>query len=251
MTEIPWSAEEQYHRYSGDKTVTSFALKIIAAVTMLIDHTGYILFPSLSILRIIGRLSFPIYAFCIAEGFRYTKDKKKYFLRVFLLGLLCQIVFFIVQKDIYLGILIVYSFSMILMFLIDIMKDQIKKNSEKGKKQYSAIAVLLLILSLTLGLFFFCRAVSVDYGFFGIMLPVFVYVFDDLRLRKISFSVGLLLLCVYEWVFARYPLQMWAMMTIPLIIMYNGQRGPRGWKYFFYVFYPVHFAVLYLIDLII
>ena len=64
---------------------------------MLIDHTGYILFPSLSILRIIGRLSFPIYAFCIAEGFRYTKDKKKYFLRVFLLGLLCQIVFFIVQ----------------------------------------------------------------------------------------------------------------------------------------------------------
>ena len=49
--------------------MTSFVLKLIAAITMLIDHTGLILFPNQMIFRIIGRLAFPIYAYCIAEGF--------------------------------------------------------------------------------------------------------------------------------------------------------------------------------------
>ena len=53
------------------------ALKIIGAITMLIDHMGVVLFPGIAILRIIGRISFPIFAFMIAEGCRYTKNKLK------------------------------------------------------------------------------------------------------------------------------------------------------------------------------
>ena len=63
--------------------LSSTVLKLIAAVTMFIDHAGLILFPQYRIFRIIGRLAFPIYAYCIAEGFRYTRNRKKYFLRVF------------------------------------------------------------------------------------------------------------------------------------------------------------------------
>ena len=52
-------------------------LKIIAAISMTVDHLGFILFPSLIILRIIGRIAFPIFAYMIAEGCRYTKNEKR------------------------------------------------------------------------------------------------------------------------------------------------------------------------------
>ena len=54
-------------------------LKVIAAITMTVDHIGVIFFPSSNILRIIGRIAFPIFAFMIAEGCKYTKNKFRYF----------------------------------------------------------------------------------------------------------------------------------------------------------------------------
>lgn len=55
------------------------ALKIIAMLSMLIDHTGLMIFPEYKIFRIIGRLAFPIFAYMIAEGCFYTKKQKKVF----------------------------------------------------------------------------------------------------------------------------------------------------------------------------
>ena len=54
------------------------ALKIIAAITMFIDHMGLMLFPKTLIFRYIGRLAFPIFAFMIAEGCRYTRNRLRY-----------------------------------------------------------------------------------------------------------------------------------------------------------------------------
>ena len=115
--------------------MSSFVLKLIAAVTMFIDHAGLLLFPDLEIMRIIGRLAFPIYAFCIAEGFRYTKNWKLYFLRVFLLGLVCQIVYTVVDRQLYLGILIVFSISILLMACLDSFKKAMRgQQSPVGQK---------------------------------------------------------------------------------------------------------------------
>ena len=58
--------------------LTNNKLKIIAMISMLIDHIGVALFPYVEIFRIIGRLAFPIFAYMIAEGCRYTKNRKKY-----------------------------------------------------------------------------------------------------------------------------------------------------------------------------
>ena len=55
-------------------------LKIIAAISMFIDHMGFIFFPNITVFRIVGRIALPIYAFMIAEGCRYTRNKIKYFL---------------------------------------------------------------------------------------------------------------------------------------------------------------------------
>ena len=58
--------------------MTTFDLKLLALVTMVIDHTGDVLLPQYRWLRYIGRLSFPIYAFLIVEGHVHTKDVRKY-----------------------------------------------------------------------------------------------------------------------------------------------------------------------------
>ena len=75
-------------------------LKIIALLTMLIDHIGVLLFPDIAALRIIGRIAFPIFAYLIAEGCIYTKNKWKYFRNVFTTCIIYQIVFVLVKQKI-------------------------------------------------------------------------------------------------------------------------------------------------------
>ena len=67
-------------------------LKILALVTMTADHVGLQLLPQYDILRVIGRLAFPIFAYMIAEGCRYTRDRKRYLLTLALMAAVYQIV---------------------------------------------------------------------------------------------------------------------------------------------------------------
>ena len=60
------------------KPMTGFHLKLIALTTMFIDHIGAVFFPQVTLLRVIGRISFPLYAFLIAEGCRYTRNRWRY-----------------------------------------------------------------------------------------------------------------------------------------------------------------------------
>jgi len=84
-----------WHRQLLKKVIslTRNMLKTIACISMLIDHIGYILFPQIAVLRYIGRLAMPIFAFFIGEGCLHTRDRKKYFLRLFSLGMVCQAVY--------------------------------------------------------------------------------------------------------------------------------------------------------------
>ena len=68
-------------------------LKLLAALTMVIDHAGLLLFPQAAVLRWIGRISFPLFAFCVGDGCVHTRKPRVYFWRVLGLGLACQIVF--------------------------------------------------------------------------------------------------------------------------------------------------------------
>lgn len=241
--------------------MSSFILKLIAAVTMFIDHAGVILFPELTVLRVIGRIAFPIYAYCIAEGFRYTKNRFNYFLRVAILGILCQIVYTIVDGELYLGILISFSISIVIMTLVDCARkasagqpSPIRKLIRKAASrditsdQDQIISVVLCAASF-LAAFALCVFVRVDYGFFGILLPVFTGLFEDKQKRLVMFSAVLLALCID--LTESFTLQYWSLLSVPLIAMYNGKRGRYSMKYFFYIFYPAHLVLLYAIDLLI
>ena len=82
-------------------------------LSMLIDHIGVAMFPNVMILRIIGRLAFPIFAYMIAEGCFYTKNKARYFFMIFGLGMICQLVFLFFMGSLYQGILMTFSLSII------------------------------------------------------------------------------------------------------------------------------------------
>lgn len=239
--------------------MTSFVIKLIAAITMFIDHMGLMLFPHEDIFRIIGRLAFPIYAYCIAEGFRYTRNRLKYFLQIFILGALCQIVYTIVDGVLYLGILITFSISLVIMYFADCAKTAFDDReshlctvagklfgTKLSNKSDRIISVTLCAISVSAA-FVLTRFIAVDYGFIGILLPVFASFFEDKPRRMIAFSACLVALCI-ESTPQSNLIQYWSLLAVPILAAYNGKRGKYRLKYFFYIFYPAHLVLLYSID---
>ena len=98
--------------------LSSNALKLIALVSMTVDHIGLILFPQYRVLRIIGRIAFPIFAYMIAEGCRYTSNRIRYFLTIFLLGAAVQVFFWLIRRSVYQHVLITFSMSIVLIFSV-------------------------------------------------------------------------------------------------------------------------------------
>lgn len=212
--------------------LTGNQLKLIAMLTMTIDHIGAILLPQYRFLRIIGRLSMPIYAFMIAEGCHYTHDRKAYFLRLFGLALLCQVVYALVDRSLYQCILVTFSMSVGLICAVE--------NARKKKTPGSIFAAAVLLAAI----YFACEKLSlfipgfhVDYGIWGVLLPVIVY-FGGRDI--VAFGLGVLLLCL-----SLGRTQWWAMLTIALIALYNGQRGKYRLGWLFYLYYPAHLVGLY------
>jgi len=251
--------------------MTSFTIKIIAALTMFIDHMGLILFPQYRIFRIIGRLAFPLYAYCIAEGFRYTRNRRRYFLRVFTLGLLCQIVYTIVERDLYIGILLTFSMSIIIMVAQNEFIKALKSPGEQniGKRICNAVysfadgesnnGEIRRIDKLVCGAVYamsvlaaaaVCFTVEVDYGFLGVMLPVSAALFDNKQARLLSFSVCLVLLSAVQTM-SGSSTQIYCLLSLIPLYLYNGEQGKHKLKYFFYIFYPAHLGLLYLIDALV
>lgn len=226
------------------------ALKIIACLSMLIDHVGLMLLPNEIWLRCIGRVAFLIFAFLISEGCYYTKNKLRYFLSVFTLGVICQIGFDLVYKDqVYLGILLTFSLSIVLIYLLEQCKTVFIK---KSKLYLKILAPVLLFLSI-LGCYYVTEKIAFDYGFMGIMLPFICSLFDfdgkyNLRLKKLLFVIGAI---IYFLQSDLKEIIVYSLLSIPLVLLYNGKRGSKKLKYFFYAFYPVHILIIAGLTLVI
>jgi len=215
------------------------ALKIIAAVAMVLDHAGLMFFPGNKVLRILGRLAFPIFAFMIAEGCKYTRNRLRYFLQLFILAAVCQIVYFLVDGSMYLSILFTFSSSLLMIFSL-----------QHWKEQPSAGRAVLFLLSVG-AVWLLNQIFTIDYGFWGCMVPLFAALphgtaFDRIPVSVAALGLGLLILA-----FSLGGWQMWAMAALPLLLLYSGKRGKAKMKYFFYVFYPAHLAILQLLAWII
>lgn len=217
-------------------------LKIIAMISMFLDHLGMTLFPNVIILRIIGRLAFPIFAYMIAEGCFYTKNRVKYLLHLLILGLVCQLVFFFVSNSLYQGILLTFSLSIIMIYSID----YFLKNKTILSFFITFIIVLtIIIISGVLPIIFKKTGFEFDYGLIGLLVPVVIYYSKYKLIKLIMLSIFIVLLAIEYNSLAYY-----SFLSLPLLFLYNNTRGKYNLKYLFYIFYPLHLIIVYLLDLI-
>ena len=248
-------------------------LKLIACLFMLLDHIGYMFCPDVMILRILGRISFPIFAYFIAEGCKYTKNRLKHFLTIFILGVIFQIVYTISNNfdGSYLNIFITFSISILLIYLLQLIKHLI---IDKNNIVLSILCTILLIVSIFL-VYFMCNLskfninskLVLDYDFYGAILPLIISLFEFRRyntynkiLKKLDskyptlilFTLGLFLLAITSRAYLHnINIEWFSFISLIFMLFYNGMRGHYNLKYFFYVFYPIHLVILEIIYLII
>ena len=222
--------------------MTSLIIKIIACITMLLDHIKYALPFNRGILtEYFGRISFPLFAFLITEGYIHTKDLKKYCLRLFIFGIISQIPFMLFRSLVgewkMLNIMFTMLLGLIAIFVYD-----------KCEKKYISIPIVILVAMIG-------EIINVDYGFYGVLT---VFIMYGLRNKKILLPIayGIFVTLYYysalrEWIikipYILYPICTW--LSSLIIISYNGKQGKKI-KYFFYWFYPLHMIVIYLISFI-
>lgn len=223
--------------------LTGNQLKLIAIVLMTIDHIGAYLLPQYVILRYIGRLAMPIFAWMIAEGCHYTKNRFRYLLTMLGFAAVRQVVYFVFLESLNQCILVTFSLSIILIYVMD-------HASKKGDflslclmgGVFVAVAYICVLLPGDLpGTDF-----RVDYGLCGVLLPVFVYMGRTKQEKLLLMAAGLSVLANTSG-----KIQWFALPSVLLLALYNGQRGKKSLKYLFYIYYPLHLAVIYGVALLL
>lgn len=206
--------------------LTTFQLKILAIVSMAVDHIGAVLYPELIWMRYAGRLAFPIFCFLLVEGYCHTRDVRKYMGRLGLFALVSEIPFdlafqhpmWTLEKQ---NVFFTLFIGMGMLWLLDNEKEII-------------IRIGIVILAMWAAEF-----LHTDYGFRGILL---IAVFQMTRDKKAAQYIGG---AAWNFLWMSRIQHAGALAMIP-IALYNGQKG-RSMKYFFYLFYPVHLLILYLL----
>ncbi len=225
--------------------LTNNQLKIIAMVSMMLDHIGLLFFPDAAIFRALGRIAFPIFAYMIAEGCRYTKNRAKYLGMIAGMGILFQVVFFVAMESLYQGILVTFSLAIITIYAID--------GLIKSKKLWGRLAALGAIAFVAVFVFALPRLLvgtdfDLDYGLWGILLPVAVYFLPNRTWRIVGVAALLVVRAIHYTVLPAGSLgllQWFSLCTVPLLALYSGERGRAKMKYVFYIFYPAHLVLLY------
>lgn len=223
------------------KLLSANELKIIAIISMFIDHLGYFIFPDVIWLRLVGRLAYPIFAFFIAEGYIHTKNKKRYLIRILVPGIIYTLATFIFTHMLYGNILITFALSLFTMYVIEY---AMKKSEEKNSVWLNMLKVGLVVLTIGM-IFILCQIVDIDYGFVGIMAPVTCWIFGrkDEKYGLIAFGVSLILLSVISGGY-----QILCIVSLAPLSLYNEKVGKPSMKKFFYWFYPGHIILIQLIS---
>ena len=212
-------------------------LKIIALITMMIDHYGAIFHGDIQLFRIIGRIAFPIYCFLLVEGYIHTRDVKKYASRLFIFALISELPFDLafygklgIQHQ---NIFFTLFIGLIAMYFMD-------KYETRGKR--FIIFYLAGILASLL---------ATDYGIIGIIYILSFYKSRNLPKEKRIPIVGLIIFAVNLLSGAR--LQQYALLALPLLYLYNGKPGPKhkAIQILFYAAYPLHLLIYYFMDTVL
>lgn len=231
---------------------TSFSLHLIAMFTMLCDHLWGTIVPGNDWLTCIGRISFPIFAFMIVEGYFHTKNLKKYVLRLFIFALISEIPF-----NLAVGSRLFYPIhqNVLWSFLISIGLIHLNEKAKQSNKilKRLIVGIISVIIGYLIGIIS-----MVDYFHGGILTVLVFYFFRD---KKWWCYLGQFICLWYinteilggfgyeiqigatTYFFLRQSLALLALIPIWL---YKGEQGyhSKTLQLIYYAFYPVHLLIL-------
>ncbi|MCM1496682.1 MAG: conjugal transfer protein TraX [Bacteroides sp.] len=240
--------------------ISGSTIKMIAIIAMLIDHTAAVVLEHMIlkqhlslalevsappmvilyyIMRIIGRLGFPIFIFLLIEGLEHTRNKWKYLLRLVLFALVSEIpfdfAFNLKKEEIFSGKLLEFGYQNVFFTLSIGLLTVIVIQIMAETKWNTAIKTLMnLVVTLAgMGLGFLLRT---DYGAIGVLAIVILYLFRKRRLLAAGMACVILM--------GSSILEVSAFLILLPIAHYNGKRG-WNLKYVFYAFYPLHLLLLW------
>lgn len=205
--------------------MTSAALQWLAFFTMLIDHVGYTFFPGLPVLRAIGRISFPIFAFLLSEGFVHTASVEKYAARLLIFAVISEIPYQFVLYHRLVGFRLSNILFALLLSLLALCC--VKRG---GSWPLAVIPIAA-----------FAQVAGFSYGGYGVALVVAFYLTRRNRSAMVlSLAACTLLYCIAHQSF----FQIYAILAAVPLLFYNGQRGHRAPRYLLYILYPTHLILL-------
>lgn len=218
-------------------------LKLVAVICMVIDHVAaFILYRHseyshilytfagenitiIWIMRIIGRMAFPIFCFLLIEGYLHTRNKWKYILSLLLFAVISEIPFDLISK----GCISFTSQNVFFSLALGITGIFVYDSLRNDRfNQLVGVVMIMVIVFLS----------RCEYGIWGFLCIMIMY------LLRNHFYTKMLLGC------SMLPISWAAMLSIIPLRFYNGKRGfiqGNGWKYTFYLFYPVHLLILWFI----
>ena len=229
--------------------IDAFWLKIIAIIAMTFNHIEHILGTHLTfdsklpayMMFFIGGLTFPIMAFLIVEGYKKTSNIKKYMLRLLVFAIVAQVPYSLAFQSWWtLNVLFTLLLGLVSLYLNDHMKNRILF--------WGAFIVIIL------------STIICDWGIKGILLLFFMGTIKGEK-KRIIIPISLMAI-IWSFLILITPLgpfmsdnpifsliyYIGCLFDIPLLLLYNGKRG-RNMKYFFYIYYPLHLLILFLLNL--
>ena len=247
---------------AGEHGISGYWLKMIAVITMLIDHSAatileriLVQMPSWApatvdnweqwyrldlLLRGIGRMAFPIYCFLLVEGFHYTHSRRKYAARLFVFALISEVPFDMALNQSVLEFS--YNnvfFTLFLGLLVIMAADWVMERFSSDNLTSEIGRITLLVVIGMVGCALASYVISCDYGASGVIAIYIMYLLRSKR--ELGFALAVVSLGVFSG-----ELELLALLMLSPLHFYNGTRGKQH-KYFFYAFYPLHLLLLALI----
>jgi hypothetical protein len=236
--------------FDTNKKLTGNMLKLIAIIAMTIDHAAWLLFPlntiAAQICHVIGRLTFPIFAYMIVEGFHHTRNVKKYVFRLALFALAAHFA---------------YAFCFNHPYIFNLSKGIVDTTSVLWGFTFGVLALIIyhhktMQVWLKILLIAICITVSLvsDWSWVCVVLLLVI------DMNYLNFKRQMLWMTIVCWLYALVfclvtswwsAYQFAIIIAFPVLHLYNGKRGTwKGMKWLFYIYYPLHLVLLGIIRVI-
>lgn len=205
-------------------------LKLIAIVSMLIDHIGLVFFPEITYLRIIGRIAFPIFAYQIAKGTIHTSNKINYIVRLLTFAAISQLPYMFLLQTYNLNIIFTLVLSVVVIICIQ-------------HKQW----IWILVITISFTAIEYTQLPKFEYTWYGVLLSVTYYLFQTSKKKTLIFQ------SIITWLFVitqpEYTLQIFAIIGFFLCLYFPVNKVKVYMnKLFFYYFYPVHLMIILMLS---